>query len=189
MPATHRVCQRNPDNIRLHTSRCLFTFADNACCLCLPTIAGKCSPVTSGDVYVTTASDEALRASPRNFYWGGGRIHRHPNPPTPQHFVFPRISTTLLWKCWKIQNCIRFKKKETEIGIHISGGTFPQFSNVQESWPPPPVSDAPMRPHIWLTCQSPYPRLLSATSQRCRLLHTASSSRNLCAVHLSFVFS
>ena len=75
-------------------------------------------------------------------FWlgGGGRIHRHPNPPT-QNLVFPRISATLFGKCWKMQN--KFQDK-SYLNIQISGGSTPAlFKSAGVLTPATPVADSP----------------------------------------------
>ena len=72
-------------------------------------------------------------------FWLGGRIHRHPNPPTPK-FSFSSNFGHFILKM--LENAKNFKKKVTEISKFL-GGRHPRFFlSAGVLTPATPVGDA-----------------------------------------------
>ena len=76
-------------------------------------------------------------------FWlgGGGRIHKHPYPPTPKFSFFSDFGHFNLKMLEKAKK--KFQDK-SYWNIKISGGRHPRFLKVRESWPPRPPSVTPL---------------------------------------------
>ena len=73
----------------------------------------------------------------------GGRIHRHPNPPTPKFSFSSDFGHFILKMMENAKNVIRVKKKDAEISTFL-GGRPPLIFRLQGTCPPVPPLSTPM---------------------------------------------
>ena len=81
-------------------------------------------------------------ASPRNFGWGGGRIHRHPTPPILKNQFLLGFRSLYFENVGKCKFFIRFKEKRywnIQISAGVDPAVFQKCEGRDPRDPPPPL--------------------------------------------------